>query len=105
MKTITFSMYVNAKRNDYSLEDNPRHFNGYDLYVQMSEDMSEYGYISVKPIMVSFEMPDNWNPVPDEIAILEKQRDKIRAETQVKVNQINDLIGKLQSLPYEPVQS
>lgn len=100
MKTFTVQMYVNAQRNEYDFGGMPRH-NGYDLYVQSHEDMTEYGYVQVMPVAVVFDMPDDWNPVPQEIAALKKQRAKVLAEAQQEVNKIDDLMGKLEALTYE----
>ena len=99
MKTFTTQMYVNAQRGENY--GSVSHHNGYNLYVHTHEDMTEYGYVQVMPVAVTFDIPDDWNPVPEEIAALEKQRTKVLAETQEKVNKINVLIGKLQALTYE----
>ena len=50
---------------------------------------------------VTFDVPDDWNPVPEEIAALQAKANELMAETQIKLNTINDTISKLQALTYE----
>ena len=100
MKTFTVQMYVNAQRSDCDFGGIPHH-NGYDLYVMTNEDMTKYGYVQVMPVAVVFDLPDDWNPAPQEIAVLKKQRAKVLAEAQQEVNKIDDLMGKLEALTYE----
>jgi hypothetical protein len=49
---------------------------------------------------VEFEVPDNFDPRAQQIAALEKQKQKVMAEYQKTVNEINDNISKLQALEY-----
>jgi len=49
---------------------------------------------------IEFEVPDNFDPRAQQIAALEKQKQKVMAEYQKTVNEINDNISKLQALEY-----
>lgn len=49
---------------------------------------------------VEIEVPDNFDPRPDQIAALEAQKQKAKADYQATVNDINERISKLQALEY-----
>lgn len=60
-------------------------------------DMSEYGYITVetKEIEVSMDVPEGYDPVNGHIDALRDEKQKIGAEAQVKINNIEDQIQSL----------
>lgn len=68
-------------------------------------DMSEYGdYILLKIIEV--EIPDVVPPTREQVAKhkvakLKEEKEKLRAETQIKLNVIEDKIRQLQALEYK----
>ena len=49
---------------------------------------------------VEVEIPDNFDPRAQQIAALEKQKQKVMADYQKMVTEINDRISKLQALEY-----
>lgn len=49
---------------------------------------------------VEVEVPDNYDPRAQQIAALEKQKQKVMADYQKMVTEINDRISKLQALEY-----
>ena len=49
---------------------------------------------------IEIEVPDNYDPRAQQIAALEKQKQKVMADYQKSVNEINDRITKLQALEY-----
>ena len=49
---------------------------------------------------IEIEVPDDFDPRAQQIAALEKQRQKVMAEYQKTVTEINDRISKLQALEY-----
>ena len=49
---------------------------------------------------IEIEVPDNYDPRAQQIAALEKKRQKVMADYQKTVNEINDQISKLQALEY-----
>ena len=49
---------------------------------------------------VELELPDNYDPRAQQVAALEKQKQKVMADYQKSVNEINDRISKLQALEY-----
>ena len=49
---------------------------------------------------VEIEVPDNYDPRAQQIAALEKQKQKVMADYQKMVNDINEKISKLQAIEY-----
>lgn len=65
-------------------------------------DMTKYGYVLVCPYEFAFEIPATFNPIAAQVSALEKQRDKVRSEFNMRIAQINDEISKLQCLEFSP---
>lgn len=88
MKTVTktHTIYLTAKKigREYSY--------GIELV-----DMSEYGYINVetKEIELSMDVPEGYDPVTGHIDALRDEKQKIGAEAQVKINNIEEQIQSL----------
>ena len=68
-------------------------------------DMSEHGYVTVMPHVFEIDVPDDFNPVPQQVAILEKEKAKVRQEFNQRIAQLNEQIGKLQALTFDEVKS
>lgn len=49
---------------------------------------------------IEIEVPDNYDPRPQQVAALEKYKQKVMADYQKTVNDINERISKLQALEY-----
>jgi len=49
---------------------------------------------------IEIEVPDNYDPRAQQIAALEEKRQRVMAEYQKTVNEINDRISKLQAITY-----
>lgn len=49
---------------------------------------------------IELDVPDNYDPRANQIAALEKQKQKVMADYQKSVAEINDRISKLQALEY-----
>lgn len=49
---------------------------------------------------IEIEVPDDYDPRAQQIAALEKEKQKIMADYQKNVTEINDRINKLQALEY-----
>lgn len=62
------------------------------------EDTEYRTYVSEQEVEI--EVPDNYDQRPQQIAALEKQRQKVMADYQATVNEINDRISKLQAIEY-----
>lgn len=48
------------------------------------------------------EIPDNFDPVPAQVAALEAEKRQAMAEYQAKVADINERLSKLQAIEYAP---
>jgi hypothetical protein len=70
----------------------------YQLWFAKVADDDSRTYIGEQEVEV--EVPDNYDPRPKQIAALEKQRQKVMADYQKTVTEINDRISKLQALEY-----
>ena len=62
------------------------------------EDDRQRTYVGEQEIEV--EIPDNYDPRAQQIAALEKQKQKVMADYQKTVTEINDRISNLQALEY-----
>ena len=69
-------------------------------YELFRSDMSEYGHIPVCKQIIEFEVPDDFDPVPVQVAMLRKQEAKVREEFNERINQIKEEISKLSALTY-----
>lgn len=63
-------------------------------------DMSSCGYVLVGKQQIEFEVPDDFNPVPIQVSMLEKEKEKAMEEYNERVFRINEQISKLQALTY-----
>ena len=50
--------------------------------------------------VVEIEIPDNWDPVPGQVAALEEEKRTALAEYQKRVEQINHQLSKLQAIEH-----
>ena len=64
-------------------------------------DMSKFGYVLVNKQMIDFHIPNDFDPVPVKMAMLQAQEAKVREEFNERIAQIKDEISKLQALTYE----
>jgi hypothetical protein len=81
-------------------EDVPYSFLAYDL------TDSEYadGRVMVMPHDLVVDVPDDFDPTPKQIAALEAEKAKVRAEFNQRIAQLNEQIGKLQALTFDEVK-
>lgn len=64
-------------------------------YSFMHCDMTDCGYVNVMPHEIEIEVPDDFDPRPQQVAALEAEKQKARAEFQKRVTEID---RKIQSL-------
>jgi hypothetical protein len=62
------------------------------------EDSEHRTYVGEQEIEI--EVPDNYDPRAQKIAALEKHKQKVMADYQKTVTEINERISKLQALEY-----
>ena len=75
-------------------------YKGKDDFTVFPFDMSSCGYVLVGKQQIEFEVPDDFNPVPVQVAMLEAEKEKAMQEFNIRVARINEQISKLQALPY-----
>jgi hypothetical protein len=70
----------------------------FQAYSCKMDDAEHRAYVGAQEIEI--EVPDNYDPRPDKIAALERHKQKVMADYQKTVMEINDRISKLQALEY-----
>ena len=64
-------------------------------------DMTPHGYINVMPHEIEIEIPDDFDPRPQQVAALEAEKQKARAEFQKRVTEIDRQIQSLLAIEHE----
>ncbi len=64
---------------------------------QIKDDVN-YSYVGFQ--VVEVDVPDHFDPRPAQIAVLEAKKQKVMADFQKTVTEINERISKLQALEY-----
>lgn len=70
----------------------------YQIYSCQLDDAEHRTYVCERKIEV--DVPDNYDPRAQQIAALEKQKQKVMADFQESVAEINERISNLQALEY-----
>jgi hypothetical protein len=70
----------------------------YTVYSCKLEDNESRTYVGEQEIEI--EVPDNYDPRAQKIAALEKHKQKVMADYQKTLMEINDRISKLQAIEY-----
>ena len=83
---IFYSQYHWEEKGEYLL-----------FYAKIADDDSRT-YVGKQEIEI--EVPDNYDPRAQKILALEKQKQKVIADYQKTVDQINERISKLQAIEY-----
>lgn len=87
---ITAHIYYNK----YSWEDKGE----FEVFSFKFDDDDHRTYVGEQEI--EFDVPDNYDPRAQQIAALEKRKQKVMADFQKSVDDINDRISKLQALEF-----
>jgi len=82
--------------NKYFWEDKGE----YLVFYAKVDDSEHRTYIGEQEIEI--EVPDNYDPRAKQIAALEKKKQKVMADYQRTVDEINERISKLQAIEYTP---
>jgi hypothetical protein len=85
-ETITLHLMAKKYHSDEEYE-----------YSTSTTDMSDYGYIPIttKDIEVSIDIPEDFDPVNGHIDSLKAEKQKIAAEAQLKMNNLEEQIQSL----------
>ena len=65
-------------------------------------EKSRDGRVFVKEHTSEIEVPDDFNPVPEQVAMLEAQKQKARADFQRTVTEIDRQIQSLLAIEHQP---
>jgi hypothetical protein len=58
--------------------------------------------VFIGEMSVEFDVPDDFDPIPKQVAALEAEKREALAEYQSKVASINERLSKLQAITYDP---
>jgi hypothetical protein len=89
---VTVTVYVNY--NKYSWDDKGK----FEVFTFKFDDDDSRTFVCEQEIEI--EVPDNYDPRAQQIAALEKHKQKVMADYQKMVNDINEKISKLQAIEY-----
>ncbi|HET8695777.1 MAG TPA: hypothetical protein VFM33_13980 [Aquabacterium sp.] len=67
-------------------------------------DMSEHGDVFVKEVVVTVEVPDNFDPTSKQVEMLQKKKQELETKFNAEVTRIETEISKLLSITYEPAE-
>jgi hypothetical protein len=70
----------------------------FQLFSVKLDDTDHRTFVGERAIEI--EVPDNYDPRAQQIAALEKQKQKVMADFQQSVTEINERISNLQALEY-----
>ena len=80
-----------------------QHEGKYQVSPVRFEDNEDCTHVGKQEIEI--EVPDNYDPRAQKIAVLEKQKQQIMADYQKSVMEINDSISKLTAIEYTGEQT
>lgn len=101
MAKISIPGFIHAKPA-YEWEDDSDVVDGHRMSYSSIEDMSEYGYVTVCPHTLEFDMPEGWDPRAQQIEALKAQKEKLHREFSESVMRIDAQISRLQAIEYSP---
>lgn len=59
-------------------------------------------YVFIREEQITFEVPDDFDPIPDVIANMKAKKQEILADAQVKANNIEEQIQRLLCIEHKP---
>lgn len=65
-------------------------------------EKSDPRWVVIREVNLEFDVPDDFDPVPSQIASLKRKKKEIQAETNVKVNNIEEQIQALLAIEHKP---
>jgi hypothetical protein len=67
--------------------------------------MASTGKVLIGEQTIEVSVPDDFDPVAEEIKLLKAEREKLEAETRKRITRIDDEIAKRLAIGYEPTAS
>ena len=72
------------------------------IYTFSPCEMQNYGYVTVCPHNIEIEIPDDFNPIPGQVANLQAKALQLKAEFAKNMMEIEDSISKLTCIEMSP---
>ena len=79
------------------VDDTPK----FALMITAAGDYLPSDWVLVGPTEIEFDVPDNFDPRPAQIANLEAKRSEVMAKAQKSIDEINQRIQELRAISYE----
>lgn len=96
-KTITIPGFVWAQPA-HAWEKGPAVVDGHTMSFYAFSDMEDHGLVKVTSAVLTFDMPEGWDPRAQQIDALRKEEEKARAAYQARVTEIQAQINNLLAL-------
>jgi len=97
MKTITLKGFIHCQPARF---ESGHTVDGMEYTFWRFEDMKSSGYALVAPHNITFELPEQFSPNDQFIAGLEAEKQKLRAEFQNRITEIERQISQLQAIEF-----
>lgn len=75
-----------------------------DPWTLYRSDMSAHGEVLVKEVVVTVEVPDNFDPTSKQVEMLQKKKQELETKFNAEVTRIDTEISKLLAITYEPAE-
>lgn len=103
MKTIEIKGWIFARpESEWEGGGIKYEFSSFDYEAAAKRDNHWRGYQKVVEHVVRADVPDDIDPTALMLKALEAERNNLREAFQMKLNEINDRIAKLQALTFDP---
>lgn len=96
-KTITIPGFIYATPADKWNMNNANVLDGHELLFIVHEELNA-PYVKLCPYMLTFDLPEGWDPRAQRIDSLREEERQLRAAFQIRVTEIHAQINKLQAL-------
>jgi len=97
MQTVEISGWIFARKMEWDAKP-------YYTFFAFDPSSSDPSYMKVCEHKIVAEMPADWNPVAAEIAALEAENEKLRAEFSRQIARNMERLAKLTAIEYKPVE-
>jgi hypothetical protein len=70
-------------------------------FAHSGSEMREYGYLTVCPYTLVFDLPDGFDPHLGMVDVLREKKSKVLAEAQQEANKIEESIQRLLAIEFK----
>jgi hypothetical protein len=74
------------------------------IYLLSNHELKGNGFVSIREQEFEVEIPEDFNPIPGQLAALNEQEKAARLKLADELASINDRRAKLQAIEYTPVE-